>query len=606
MKTRGRAVHRAANHAGRLALLIALAIAFSLRTAGAGVWTNLGTFSTDVVTTIAVDPSNPSVIYAGTSVNGVYKTVDGGVNWSNDTVGLTSSYMLSVVIDPMTPSTVYAGTFGGGVFKTIDSGLNWTPANTGLTDTTGIQLVIDPSTPSTLYVATFAGVFKSIDGAANWSPASTGLTSLTTLQALAIDPVTPSTLYVASYGDGVFKTIDGAATWAASNTGLPSLFAQDLAIDPMTPTTLFVGLATTPSVHKSVDGGATWADSSFGLTSVSFSLLVDPVVPGRVWAGMGSGLHRSNDGGAVFGPGATGFADPSNTVQALFATATGITYAGTSACCGHGPVYRYDASCGDGFVDAGEECDDADLDAGDGCNAACEIEACNVCVGNAPSVCTPDDDLTCDDGDPCTTPDECSAGACVSTPIACPACEACTAGSCVPTMRTACAQPIQPAKSRLIIKDQDTDARDLVVWKWTNGEEVQFEDLGDPTSTTDYTLCVFDGGGGIALRSVIPAAGTCSGAPCWKPLGTNGWGYTDSAGSAGGFIRLRVKAGDHGRAKAVVKGKGEPLETPNLSAMTLPVTVQLQGEEPAACVEATFSSTGVLQSDSSKFIGRSD
>ena len=595
---------RAAYHAGPLALLIALALAAS--PARAGVWINLGTFSNDSVPTIAVDPSNPSIIYAGTSVSGLFRTVDGGTIWSPANTGLTSPFMLSLAIDPTTPSTVYAGTYGG-VFKSTDTGLNWSPANTGLTDTTGVQVVIDPSTPSTLYVATLGGVFKSIDGAASWSPANTGVTS-TNLQALVIDPMTPSTLYVATYGDGVFKTIDGGATWAASNTGLPGpgLFAQDLAIDPLTPTTLFVGLGTTPSVHKSVDGGATWTESSFGLTSGSFSLLVDPVVPGRVWAGMGSSLHRSNDGGALWGPGSVGFADPNNTTQALFATAAGTTYAGVSACCGHGPVYRYDAFCGDTLVDTGEECDDGNFDSGDGCDATCAVEACYACAGTGPSVCTPDDELTCDDGDACTTSDACSAGACGGTPVVCPACEACAAGSCVPTMRTACAQPTQPAKSRLIIKDNATDARDTVVWKWTNGEEVLFPSLGDPTSATDYTLCVFDGDGDVALRTVVPAAGTCDGNPCWKTLGATGYGYADSAASVGGIIRLKVKSGDAGKAKALVKGKGEPLETPSLSAMTLPVTVQLQGEEPAACVEATFSSTGVLHSDSSKFIGRSD
>ena len=595
----------AAHYAGSLALLLVLTAALSARPATAGVWTNLGTFSNDSVATIAVDPGNPSLIYAGTSLSGLFRTVDGGAIWAPANTGLTSPFLQSVVIDPMTPSTVYAGTFSGGVFKSTDSGLNWSPANTGLTDTNGIQIVIDPSTPSTLYVATLGGVFKSTDAAANWSPASTGLTS-TNLQALVIDPVTPSTLYVATYGDGVFKTTDGAGMWAASNTGLPSLFAQDLAIDPMTPATLFVGLGTTPSVHKSIDGGATWTDSSFGLSSVTFSLLVDPLVPGRVWAGMGGGLFRSNDGGAAWGLGSSGFADPFNTVQALFVSAAGTTYAGASSCCGHGPVYRYVPACGDGSVDVGEECDDGDLDAGDGCDASCEVEACWACVGSAPSVCTSDDDLTCSDGDPCTTPDACSAGSCVGTPVVCPACEACTAGSCVPTMRTACAQPTLAAKSRLIIKDNGTDARDTVIWKWTNGEEVLFPSLGDPTSTTDYTLCVFDGDGDVALRSVIPAGGTCDGDPCWKTAGANGYGYKDTAASAAGITKVKLKAGDAGKAKALVKGKGEPLETPDLSAMTLPVTVQLQGEEPAACVEATFSSTGVLHSDSGKFIGRSD
>jgi cysteine-rich repeat protein len=509
------------------------------------------------------------------------------------------------VIDPNTPSTVYLGGYGDGVYKSTDAGANWSPANTGLTDLTGIQLVMDPTDSDTLYVATFAGVFKTTDAGANWSPATTGITS-TNLQALAIDPATPSILYAGTFGDGVFKTIDGGGSWAASNTGLPSGFVQELAVDPFNPTTLYAGLGTTPSVHKSIDGGATWTDASFGLTSVPFSLTPDPNVPGRVWAGMGSGLRRSSDGGATWNIGSTGFADPSNTAQALFVDLGGKSYAGVSACCGHGPVYRYDSLCGDGVLDAGEECDDNDLDAGDGCDATCQIEACYSCASGEPSVCAPNNTLPCDDGNACTTGDACSGGTCVSTPITCPACEACAAGSCVPTERPSCLQPTEPAKSRLIIKDQSPDSGDKLVWKWIKGQELSFENLGDPTDSTGYTLCVFDGAGGIAGRAVIPAAGTCDGAPCWEPVGSTGYGYKDNAAAAGGIFRLRVKAGDDGKSKALVKGKGDPLDTPNLSGLTLPLKVQLQADEPAACVESTFSAAGVVHSDSGKFVGKSD
>jgi hypothetical protein len=73
-----------------------------------------------------------------------------------------------LAINPSTPGTLYAGTsgFGGGVFKSTNEGTRWTVANSGLTSTSVRVLAIDPSTPATLYAGTDSGVFKSTDGGA--------------------------------------------------------------------------------------------------------------------------------------------------------------------------------------------------------------------------------------------------------------------------------------------------------------------------------------------------------------------------------------------------------------------------------------------------------
>src|SRR2546425_9769254 len=99
----------------------------------------------------------------------------------------------ALVIDPQTPTAVYAGTFSDGVFKSTDGGGNWTAASGGLT-TLGVRaLALDPLTPTTLYAGTGGGVFTSTDGGGSWSATSAGLTSLDVL-ALAVDPLTPTTL----------------------------------------------------------------------------------------------------------------------------------------------------------------------------------------------------------------------------------------------------------------------------------------------------------------------------------------------------------------------------------------------------------------------------
>jgi cysteine-rich repeat protein len=87
--------------------------------------------------------------------------------------------------------------------------------------------------------------------------------------------------------------------------------------------------------------------------------------------------------------------------------------------------------CGNGILDADEECDDGNSVDGDGCSRICQIETCFVCAGN-PSVCTPDDGTPCDDGDSCTNGDECAGGECASDPpiTTCTGYDGCCPESC--------------------------------------------------------------------------------------------------------------------------------------------------------------------------------
>jgi len=66
---------------------------------------------------LAVDPQDPDTLYAGTRGGGVFKSADGGANWSQMNNGLTDRYISALAIDPHTPATLYAGTSGGAVFK---------------------------------------------------------------------------------------------------------------------------------------------------------------------------------------------------------------------------------------------------------------------------------------------------------------------------------------------------------------------------------------------------------------------------------------------------------------------------------------------------------
>jgi photosystem II stability/assembly factor-like uncharacterized protein len=275
-----------------LILFLALFLSGRLE-AGTNQWTTHGPGG-GTITILAVDPSAPSTLYAGTEGGGAFKSTDGGGSWFAINSGLINAHVKAIAIDPVTTSTLYAGTFppAGGVFKSTDSGGNWSAVNTGLTDPDVYALAIDPVTTTTLYAGTEGGgIYKSTDGGSNWSAINNGLTDLM-VHSLAIDPTTPTSLYAGTYGGGVFKSTNGGGNWSAINTGLTSFLVIALAIDPVAPGKLYVGTED-GGVFKSNDGGANWFAMNAGLTNTWVnSLAIDPVTPDTIYAG--------TEGGGVF------------------------------------------------------------------------------------------------------------------------------------------------------------------------------------------------------------------------------------------------------------------------------------------------------------------
>ena len=132
------------------------------------------------------------------------------------------------------------GTKGDGVFKSTNGGENWSAVNTGLSSYAYVySLAIAPATPSTLYVVAYDGVFKSTDGGRQWNTVDTGLNSgLNDMEvsSLVIDPVTSTTLYAVTSVGGLFKSMDGGESWSAINTGLSDSDVSNLLIDPASQT----------------------------------------------------------------------------------------------------------------------------------------------------------------------------------------------------------------------------------------------------------------------------------------------------------------------------------------------------------------------------------
>ena len=164
----------------------------------------------------AIDPSNPATVYCAPGSQ-VFKTTNGGGNWTAAGVGLpASTSVFSIAVDPTNATTIYAGTSDGTVFKSLDGGGSWNGLNANLPNVWIQALAVNPGNPSTLYAGTnLNGVYVSRDGGANWAQSNSGLTNLSVLS-LALDPAVPATIYAGTNGDGVFKSTDGGATWRAT------------------------------------------------------------------------------------------------------------------------------------------------------------------------------------------------------------------------------------------------------------------------------------------------------------------------------------------------------------------------------------------------------
>ncbi|HXJ33995.1 MAG TPA: hypothetical protein VMS22_08120 [Candidatus Eisenbacteria bacterium] len=256
---------------------------------------------------------------------------------------------------------------------------------------------------------------------------------------------------------------------------------------------------------------------------------------------------------------------------------------------------------------------------GNACNGA---ETCNpatgTCVPGTSLVCNDGNPCTddacvpaqgcvftsntapCDDGDACTLGDACSGGSCRGVPLSCPTCQHCdpSSAACVLGPRTTCDGAAAGMRSTLRMRKAPVATGDAFVWKWKRPGAAPGA-FGDPLTSDDYALCMYDGAGGLVLRSDAPAGATCGAASCWRAKAGSGFLYRDPAGVPTGLARLLLKAKLGGGTKLAAKGRGANLALPSPSSIALPLRAQLQATGDA-CWEAIYDGPAVLQQDATQ------
>lgn len=258
-----------------------------------------------------------------------------GLRWRN--IGpFRGGRALAVAGHVNQPLTYYFGATGGGVWKTTDGGANWTSiSDTTFKSSSVGAIAVAPSDPNTIYVgmgeadirsniANGDGVYKSTDAGKTWK--HIGLKAADAISNIEVHPQNADVAYVAALGNpfapnkerGVFRTTDGGKTWKQILAKNDSTGAIVVKLDPTNPSIIYASMwqayrnsymmssgGKGCGLYKSTDGGDTWTELSQkpgmpkGMLG-KIGITVSPVNPNRLYAMIENakgGLYRSDDAG---------------------------------------------------------------------------------------------------------------------------------------------------------------------------------------------------------------------------------------------------------------------------------------------------------------------
>jgi photosystem II stability/assembly factor-like uncharacterized protein len=232
--------------------------------------------------TILVDPDDGTfkTWYAGSASGGIWKTTDGGLNWTDLSPDFPNLSTSALVMPASNHNIIYAGTgegYGGvgmvtgnGIFKSTDRGNTWTqlPSTVLNDDFMYVNvIVVNPSDENTLIAGTNTGIYKSADGGDSWVEV---YNESYVVQDIVSDPRDFNSLYAAAYGLGILKSVDAGDSWNHSYNGIGDGGRFHLAISPINPDRIFTsaeavgydenGVASLQTqVYVSTDNGGNWS-----------------------------------------------------------------------------------------------------------------------------------------------------------------------------------------------------------------------------------------------------------------------------------------------------------------------------------------------------------
>lgn len=241
--------------------------------------TPLGDSELRNVDSLAIDPQDAEIVYAGT-FHLPWKTIDGGKHWIPIQGGMIDdSDVLSLEVNPSQPQQIFAGACSG-IYRTDDAGANWNKIE-GVPYSARRTLIIrrDPANPATLFAGTTEGLWKTTDGGARWqhiSPKDWVINSLLIVPGAhsssgrdkAEFSAAPARLLIGTEDRGVLGSDDGGAHFRPFNNGFHHRQVISLARDSGKPATVAAVLGNSPErIVQSDDGGQNWFAIDAGLNA---------------------------------------------------------------------------------------------------------------------------------------------------------------------------------------------------------------------------------------------------------------------------------------------------------------------------------------------------
>ena len=334
----GRISHIAVHPENKQTWYIGVASGGVWKTTNAGItftpiFQNEGSYS---IGTVVVDPKNPATIWVGTGEannqrsvgygDGIYRSDDAGRTWRN--LGLkTSEHIGRIVIDPRDSNVVFAAAYGPlwsaggerGLYKTTDGGANWSRVleiseNTGVSD-----VAIDPANPDVMLAVAHqrrrhtwtlihggpeSGLHKSMDGGKTWRRIRSGLpTSDLGRIVIAFSPAQNGLVYakVESSGQPValYASLDSGDSWERrGNVQAQPMYYKNIHADPKDADRVYV-----PSVQTQIseDGGRTFTQLGERNKHVdNHYVWIDPDDTNHLLQGCDGGLYESWDRGRLW------------------------------------------------------------------------------------------------------------------------------------------------------------------------------------------------------------------------------------------------------------------------------------------------------------------
>jgi photosystem II stability/assembly factor-like uncharacterized protein len=223
---------------------------------------------------------------------GLFRSTDRGVSWQPvDVSGLS---VLSLAVDPSSPGRVYAGTAGGFVVRSDDGGATFAPTGPSAGDAFAFSLAVTAS--GQVLAGTLGGVQRSLNGGASWSAV---VASTDRVLDLATDPTDPAHVMGAAGDAGLLESADGGASFSLRAVGARVL---SVAASPGEPGTVLLGTEKA-GVLASSDGGLTSAPRFEGMSVFVDAIGVDPSATQTLFAGtLFNGVYRSRDRAETWEP----------------------------------------------------------------------------------------------------------------------------------------------------------------------------------------------------------------------------------------------------------------------------------------------------------------